>query len=133
MFGRVWRWAGKFRHTERMSVSTPSASPPTCGNCWTIAATGLSTTRIRWTKPARVFITGLSTSILSPTATVATRGWPPTCCSSRWVSRALGKLNQADDHGLLGWCFCDTGKTIAPFSDLFLRHPDIWAFCRRSI
>lgn len=47
--------------------------------------------------------------------------------------RFFDELNQVDDHGLLGWCFCDTAKTIAPFSDLFERHPAIWAFCRRSL
>lgn len=45
----------------------------------------------------------------------------------------LDELNQADDHGLLGWCFGSTGQTIAPFSDLFQRHPAAWVFCRRSL
>lgn len=43
------------------------------------------------------------------------------------------ELNQADDHGLLGWCFGSTGQAIAPFSDLFQRHLAAWAFCRRSL
>ena len=43
------------------------------------------------------------------------------------------ELNQADDHGLLGWCFGSTGQTIAPFSDLFQRHPAAWAFCSKAL
>lgn len=43
------------------------------------------------------------------------------------------ELNQADEHGLLGWCFCSTGKGVAPFSELFRRYPAVWFFCRRSL
>ncbi|AGX87364.1 retron system putative HNH endonuclease [Candidatus Symbiobacter mobilis] len=43
------------------------------------------------------------------------------------------ELTQADDHGLLGWCFGTTGQTIAPFSDLFQRHLEAWNFCRQSL
>ncbi len=42
-------------------------------------------------------------------------------------------LSQADDHGLLGWCFGDTGKTIAPFLELCQRHPAEWDFCRHLL
>ena len=43
------------------------------------------------------------------------------------------ELTQADDHGLLGWCFGSTGQTMAPFSDLVQSHPAVWAYCRKSL
>ena len=49
-------------------------------------------------------------------------------------ARALfDELNQADDHGLLGWCFSRTGQTIEPFSGLSQKHPEAWAFCQESL
>jgi uncharacterized protein (TIGR02646 family) len=45
----------------------------------------------------------------------------------------LVDLKEADDHGLLGWCFSTTGQTTAPFSDLHRLHPAVWAFCRQSL
>ena len=42
-------------------------------------------------------------------------------------------LRQADDHGLLGWCFTGTGRDVAPFATLRIRHPDIWVACVRSL
>lgn len=38
-------------------------------------------------------------------------------------------LGQADDHGLLGWCFTGTGRNVAPFATLRTGHPEIWATC----
>jgi uncharacterized protein (TIGR02646 family) len=45
----------------------------------------------------------------------------------------LEQLKKNDDHGLLGWCFGPTGQAIKPFSELFQSHPDVWAFCCRSL
>ena len=39
------------------------------------------------------------------------------------------ELSDADDHGLLRWCFGSTGKTVAPFSSLYQKYPGIWAEC----
>jgi len=41
----------------------------------------------------------------------------------------IGALQDADDHGLLGWCFVGTGQTVPPFSDLRRQHPAVWAAC----
>lgn len=38
-------------------------------------------------------------------------------------------LVEADDHGLLGWCFTGTGRNVLPFKTLHDEHPDIWAAC----
>ena len=45
----------------------------------------------------------------------------------------LAELQEADDHGLLPWCFGTTGQTCAPFSTLHQQHPEIWADCRRAM
>lgn len=42
-------------------------------------------------------------------------------------------LKDVDDHGLLGWCFTGTGREVAPFAILHVRHPDIWAACAQSL
>lgn len=42
------------------------------------------------------------------------------------------RLSEADDHGLLGWCFDGLGSRVTPFSDLQERHPDIWNACCES-
>lgn len=42
-------------------------------------------------------------------------------------------LEQADDHGLLGWCFSGTGQKVAPFSTLRAQHPHIWAICAQTL
>lgn len=44
----------------------------------------------------------------------------------------IESLRQADDHGLLGWCFTGTGKNLAPSSTLRNRHPDVWAACANT-
>lgn len=44
----------------------------------------------------------------------------------------LHDLNEADDHGLLGWCFDGLGSLISPFAELQARHPAVWAACRQS-
>ncbi len=59
---------------------------------------------------------------------------------SRSVEEVLGQtdpdatalitaLSDADDHGLLTWCFHGSGRNEAPFRDLRERHPAAWATC----
>ncbi|WP_157571979.1 HNH endonuclease family protein [Hydrogenophaga taeniospiralis] len=43
------------------------------------------------------------------------------------------KLKSEDDHGLLGWCFSDRGKTLEPFSELQAQHPGVWTLCARAL
>lgn len=43
------------------------------------------------------------------------------------------KLRVEDDHGLLGWCFSDRGKTLEPFSALHVQHPVVWARCAKAL
>lgn len=42
-------------------------------------------------------------------------------------------LRDADDHGLLPWCFGPTGITTAPFSTLRHQHPAAWTDCQRTV
>lgn len=41
----------------------------------------------------------------------------------------IDDLLDADDHGLLGWCFKGLGQQDAPFSTLKMQHPTIWQKC----
>jgi uncharacterized protein (TIGR02646 family) len=43
------------------------------------------------------------------------------------------KLKIEDDHGLLGWCFSDRGRTLSPFSELQAQHPGVWAQCATAL
>ncbi|HMZ86538.1 MAG TPA: hypothetical protein PKN26_00435 [Giesbergeria sp.] len=43
------------------------------------------------------------------------------------------KLKSEDDHGLLGWCFSDRGRTLEPFSELQAQHPGVWAQCAKAL
>jgi len=45
------------------------------------------------------------------------------------ASGLITALQDADDHGLLGWCFIGAGQTMSPFSDLRQQQPDVWARC----
>lgn len=42
-------------------------------------------------------------------------------------------LIEADDHGLLGWCFTGLGLREAPFRELRERYPQLWAECHRRL
>jgi uncharacterized protein (TIGR02646 family) len=44
-----------------------------------------------------------------------------------------GDLREADDHGLLGWCFRGTGQKLQPFSTLKESFPDVWAICAQQV
>lgn len=41
-------------------------------------------------------------------------------------------LREADDHGLLGWCFRGTGQNESPFRDLRLKHRAVWNACAQN-
>ena len=41
----------------------------------------------------------------------------------------IATLRDADDHGLLTWCFHGSGRNEAPFRDLCGRRPAVWAAC----
>jgi uncharacterized protein (TIGR02646 family) len=45
----------------------------------------------------------------------------------------LTALREADDHGLLGWCFCASGQNETPFRDLRARHPALWDVCVQAV
>ena len=38
-------------------------------------------------------------------------------------------LLEADDHGLLAWCFHRSGQNESPFRELRERHPGVWTSC----
>lgn len=42
------------------------------------------------------------------------------------------ELEEADDHGLLGWCFRGTGANAVPLANLRQRHPAVWAVCAQA-
>lgn len=39
-------------------------------------------------------------------------------------------LTDADDHGLLGWCFRGNGTQASPMTELRQTHPDVWTACQ---
>lgn len=41
----------------------------------------------------------------------------------------LVAMRDADDHGLLPWCFNGAGQTLMPFSGLRVQYPQVWADC----
>lgn len=45
------------------------------------------------------------------------------------TSNFVEQLRQADDHGLLGWCFTGTGTRLEPFVTLREKVPEVWAAC----
>ncbi len=45
----------------------------------------------------------------------------------------LDALQDADDHGLLGWCFIGAGQALPPFCDLRAQRKDIWEACAAAI
>lgn len=48
------------------------------------------------------------------------------------VPRVIDALREADDHGLLGWCFSGTGQKLPPFSTLRQRAPAAWQACTQA-
>jgi len=45
----------------------------------------------------------------------------------------LAALREADDHGLLPWCFNGAGQNFVPFSDLRHQYPQVWADCVAAV
>ncbi len=45
----------------------------------------------------------------------------------------LADLEEADDHGLLVWCFCAAGQQLTPFSDLRVQRPLMWEVCLAAV
>lgn len=45
----------------------------------------------------------------------------------------IADLSDADDHGLLGWCFRGSGRTVAPFNTLRQQYPEVWEFCSNEL
>lgn len=45
----------------------------------------------------------------------------------------IANLREADDHGLLGWCFNGTGQNMEPFTRLRQVHPEIWQVCLQAL
>jgi uncharacterized protein (TIGR02646 family) len=48
------------------------------------------------------------------------------------VPTLLDELQEADDRGLLHWCFGPIGQTVAPFSALH-QHSEVWTACRQAL
>jgi uncharacterized protein (TIGR02646 family) len=49
------------------------------------------------------------------------------------IPALISELQNADDHGLLAWCFSDRGLIISPFKDLLDQHPAVWRQCQKAI
>lgn len=49
------------------------------------------------------------------------------------VNDLIASLKEADDHGLLGWCFYGAGQDILPFSDFRAQYPGAWTACVAAI
>jgi uncharacterized protein (TIGR02646 family) len=45
----------------------------------------------------------------------------------------IASLREADEHGLLGWCFHESGQNDPPFCDLRDKRRDLWAQCVRGL
>jgi len=45
------------------------------------------------------------------------------------VSSFTLSLLDADEHGLLGWCFSGTGQYVEPFKIIRENHPEVWRKC----
>ena len=45
----------------------------------------------------------------------------------------IDRLLEADDHGLLGWCFDGTGENESPFREWRERDPALWAACEERV
>jgi len=43
------------------------------------------------------------------------------------------RLREADDHGLLGWCFGEIGQKVQPFSRFRTTRPREWAICLHAL
>jgi uncharacterized protein (TIGR02646 family) len=49
------------------------------------------------------------------------------------ADKLIAELQEADDHGLLGWCFFGTGQDETPFKDFEQQHPLLWQYCASEL
>ncbi len=45
----------------------------------------------------------------------------------------LAALRDADDHGLLAWCFNGGGQEFKPFLELRHQYPQAWEYCKTAV
>ena len=45
----------------------------------------------------------------------------------------IGSLREADDHGLLDWCFRGNGQEESPFRELRAKRPAVWNACAHAL
>jgi len=45
----------------------------------------------------------------------------------------IEQLRDADEHGLLGWCFIGTGQNETPFLEFRHQHPALWQDCAKAL
>jgi uncharacterized protein (TIGR02646 family) len=45
------------------------------------------------------------------------------------ANQLIRELRDADDHGLLGWCFDGLGSRVSPFVELRTNHSAVWQKC----
>lgn len=48
-------------------------------------------------------------------------------------NKLIAELQEADEHGLLGWCFIGTGQHEVPFKDFKQQHPSMWLDCSKAM
>jgi uncharacterized protein (TIGR02646 family) len=51
---------------------------------------------------------------------------------SDFPDRVVERLREADDHGLLGWCFGAIGQQVQPFRRFHENNPQVWDICQRA-
>ena len=49
------------------------------------------------------------------------------------ADKLITELQEADEHGLLGWCFIGTGQDETPFKEFKQQHPSLWQYCARAL
>ncbi len=45
------------------------------------------------------------------------------------IDELIAKLQEKDEHGLLGWIFLGTGSFVNPFNELQSTNPSVWSAC----
>jgi uncharacterized protein (TIGR02646 family) len=65
-------------------------------------------------------------------AAIVRTSLPSLADGSMTAATLLNDMRDADDHGLLPWCFNGAGRTFVPFSEL-REYPQIWADCLAAV
>ena len=52
---------------------------------------------------------------------------------NRPIDKLIAELQEADDHGLLGWCLIGTGQNEMPFKEFKRQHPALWLDCVKTM